>query len=77
LGPQLGTAQENDAEQGSPRRTLAPTVQEKKWMQLSANPVHPQEGGTQNGNGCYCQQEETHSTWQDGVVSVCAVMQHS
>jgi len=77
IGTSLGTAQENDAEQGSPGQTLAPGVQTRKWTQQAANSILPWKGWSQRGNRCHCQYYQAHSTRQGGVVSVRVVTQHS
>jgi hypothetical protein len=74
LGPELGTSQENDAEQGSPGWTIAPRVHKKKWMRISADPIP---GGTRRGNGHNCHSQEAHYTGQGGVESVRVVTRHS
>jgi len=52
LGPELGTAQENDVEQGSPGRTIAQECEVRSGFDY---PPIPDQEELQNGNECYGQ----------------------
>jgi hypothetical protein len=74
LGPELGTAQENDAEQGSSRWTIAPRVCGRSRCKYL--PI-PNGRNSRMAIDTTTKSLEAHSTGQGGIANVLAIMRHS